>query len=378
MDLDGSDSPAWSPVSPVDRSTSPVPTRGPSRPHYSRQLPMPRPPTMALANAPRFHGDGLDLRTPVFSTPDVIDLTDDDAGPPTAPAPQQTSRLNRYSARPPRFGREIIDVEEEDSQDSSEIQFVSSRPRSRNENPIVRNGRHAQDENEVEFVSENPVSDEQRRLGQLMALLEEPEIRNRARHIRERVVQQREGARAAARRRNDLEFARIIGAARRPTQRRMGLPVGALRGEEQPHMMFTFRAPNLNFRAAAFDMGYEQAEEDPAPAPTYSAPPAAPEGFTRSPQEEEEVLVCPNCEDELCVGSSEQKRQVWLVKGCGHVSSSLVPSHNTLILMNIGLLRRVHGKPTHQEECQGQRQTSTTPHQTLQRVCGRWLREESI
>jgi hypothetical protein len=92
------------------------------------------------------------------------------------------------------------------------------------------------------------------------------------------------------------------------------------------HIHVGFIAPALNFGAVGFDLGFEDghAEAPPPAPPTYNAPAPAPEGFTRCPQEEE-VLLCPNCEDELCTGDSDQKRQVWLVKGCGHVRTIISP-----------------------------------------------------
>lgn len=77
----------------------------------------------------------------------------------------------------------------------------------------------------------------------------------------------------------------------------------------------------MDFGAVAFDMGLN---EPARPAtPKYEAPPPAEKGFTRSPEEDEEV-VCPNCGDELAVSEDETKAQVWVVKGCGHVSSPCV------------------------------------------------------
>ncbi|KAJ4290319.1 hypothetical protein N0V90_010535 [Kalmusia sp. IMI 367209] len=267
---------------------------------------------MAAEAPPRYQGDGYDLRRPVFSS-NVIDLTDDDAG--SSSAPSQAGRSSGRSARPPRFGREIIDVEEEvaprleEPSDSPEIQFVSSRPidltRSPNYTPFDQDG---QDEDEVEFLSANPVSNPippERRIGHLLSILDDPEIRNRAPHLREQ-VERRERARLFSRNNNQVA--------------RMGITqmyTDADRGTNP--RPFRFLAPTLNYGAIGFDMGYEEGADEPAPPPpTYNAPVAAPEGFTRSPQEEE-FLVCPNCDDELCTGDSDQKRQVWLVKACGHV-----------------------------------------------------------
>lgn len=74
---------------------------------------------------------------------------------------------------------------------------------------------------------------------------------------------------------------------------------------------------NMDYLAVGFAMGEM---EPPRPAtPKYEPPPAAEPGFTRSPNENDEV-VCPNCGDELCMGDNDVKQQVWVVKACGHVS----------------------------------------------------------
>jgi hypothetical protein len=49
-----------------------------------------------------------------------------------------------------------------------------------------------------------------------------------------------------------------------------------------------------------------------------SIPPA--EGFTRIAKEDE-IVVCPNCDHELGTGDDPVKRQIWVAKPCGHVSS---------------------------------------------------------
>jgi hypothetical protein len=80
---------------------------------------------------------------------------------------------------------------------------------------------------------------------------------------------------------------------------------------------------NLDFGVAGFDMGFG---EPARPAtPKYEPPPPAEKGFTRSPEEDEEV-VCPNCGDELAVSKDDLKSQVWVVKACGHVSLSCITS----------------------------------------------------
>ena len=72
----------------------------------------------------------------------------------------------------------------------------------------------------------------------------------------------------------------------------------------------------MDYGMVGFDLGLGVVEP---PAPKYEPPPPAEKGFTRSPEEDEEV-VCPNCGDELAVGKDETKQQIWVVKSCGHVS----------------------------------------------------------
>lgn len=74
----------------------------------------------------------------------------------------------------------------------------------------------------------------------------------------------------------------------------------------------------MDYGLVGFDLGFGAAPPRP-PTPKYDPPPPAEKGFTRSPEENEEV-VCPNCGDELALGSGEVKQQVYVVKSCGHVS----------------------------------------------------------
>lgn len=96
----------------------------------------------------------------------------------------------------------------------------------------------------------------------------------------------------------------------------------------------------------------------PEPAtPKYEPPPPAEKGFTRSPEEDEEV-VCPNCGDELAVGKEEMKQQIWVVKGCGHVSDILIVKYTLLSSkanLYSGILWRVcHTHPSNHKQ-EGQR-----------------------
>ena len=82
------------------------------------------------------------------------------------------------------------------------------------------------------------------------------------------------------------------------------------------------RLPMFDYDAVPFHLNGEagpSAAPEP-PVPTYDAPSAPQEGYSRNPAEDE-VAICPNCNEELATGESEFKRQMWVVKGCGHVSS---------------------------------------------------------
>ena len=75
----------------------------------------------------------------------------------------------------------------------------------------------------------------------------------------------------------------------------------------------------MDFRMAGFDLGFDMGDRADTASPPIVPPCAAPEGFTRSPAEGDD-LICPNCEEELCKGDSDLKKQVWIAKACGHVS----------------------------------------------------------
>jgi hypothetical protein len=60
------------------------------------------------------------------------------------------------------------------------------------------------------------------------------------------------------------------------------------------------------------------APETARPRSHYKAPSPAPEGFTRSIQEDD-IAICPNCNEELGTGD-DIKQQIWVAKQCGHVS----------------------------------------------------------
>ncbi|KAF2873639.1 hypothetical protein BDV95DRAFT_349505 [Massariosphaeria phaeospora] len=261
---------------------------------------------MSAGQPRRYVGDGLDYRRPMnhsrsSSQADVIDLTADDAAPSAA---SNNGPMLVRAQRPPRFAREIIDIDEEDSlleaapSDSPEIQFISARrldPPLR-QDPPTRHPHIAEDD--VQFVGETRLPEARRVRNLGMYLFENPVRPHHPAHpfvqdIRARMLEQ--------------------------LQNRQHSPVPPPRGgQRRPHAQIHvgWVAPALDFGSVGFDLGIGGGPVPPPP--TYDAPEAAPEGFTRSVAEND-ALICPHCGDELCTGDSEQKRQVWIVKICGHV-----------------------------------------------------------
>lgn len=332
----------------------------------------------------RFAGDGLDFRRPLSSTSTpidetaVIDLTTDsepirpsfsESGSQT-PIPTSHMRSTR-----PRFPHDIIDLAD-DNDDlystnysppttdptpqppnrSPEIQFLSSRrlpvPQREAGPPYsLYQGRDIEDD-EVEITGET------RRVGvnTLPPFAHRPSTGSRATitstGTRRPGLGVGGGYLTQALHRNGFHFAqRLLG----PETRHPGPPYFQVNRVPTP---LTFNGPGaMDFQTVGFSIGPNDDDEDRENAPpvTYEKPSPAPEGFTRSPKEDE-VLVCPNCGDELCDGESDVKKQVWVLKACGHVSLLL---DNTVVLSVLimlfvsGLLRRMH-IPTRLYETKGQ------------------------
>jgi len=99
----------------------------------------------------------------------------------------------------------------------------------------------------------------------------------------------------------------------------------------QPRAGRAFMPPGImDYGIPGFGLGLGGDVRTREPTPEYHAPPALPEGFTGDPKEDEAV-VCPACGDELALGDSEEKRQVWIVKNCGHVSLAAAVLLHSLI-----------------------------------------------
>ncbi|KAF2468985.1 uncharacterized protein BDR25DRAFT_315908 [Lindgomyces ingoldianus] len=260
---------------------------------------------MASSQPRRYLGDGFDYRRPISlsrndaQTP-LIDLTADDAGPSMSSNAQTAARAQR----PPRFPREIIDLDDDASAqpvappDSPDIQFISARtldPPRRPVPPTLRTNtpNNDGDDDDLEILGVHSVPAERQAAGEYFDQMVD--------HFLENMVQ------GPGLTRFQAEVQRI---------RRPAIPPRAGGARGRPHVHVGFMAPEIDFHVVGFDMGLGGGPAPPPP--TYDAPPAAPNGFTRSPVEGD-VLVCPNCEDELCLGDSDLKKQVWIIKKCGHV-----------------------------------------------------------
>lgn len=85
------------------------------------------------------------------------------------------------------------------------------------------------------------------------------------------------------------------------------------------NLVEAFQRPRLNYEAQGFELlGATHSSPPPRSASPYKAPRAAAEGFARK-VEEDDIVVCPHCGDELGKGDDDLKQQIWVVKQCGHV-----------------------------------------------------------
>ncbi|KAK5122137.1 hypothetical protein LTR85_004383 [Meristemomyces frigidus] len=321
-----------------------------------------------MADGHRYAGDGLDFRRPVMSISNVtsaapvIDLTDDDNSQNTGAEGTATAGSSR-ARRLPRFGRDLIEVaDHEPEPEPTQLPRHSLRPQFAG---LRRPARFRQPtppdmDNELEIVSERALSRPGSRhhtpgLAQRsitpypIDLTNDDDVVITNTRIREGGVNAvRPGTTAGVGTRSmdahDFGMGHIANLLRgqganlggRLVQR-LGALVDAEEDFEEPMRVHSHHhrggiARGLHFAAGppaamnmpgamdfdgvAWDMGLTGGNR-PA-TPKYSPPPDAPEGFTRNPAEDE-VVVCPNCGDELAMGGDDEvKQQVWAVKGCGH------------------------------------------------------------
>ena len=283
-------------------------------------------------NIPSFRRS-VDLRRPIMSqsTQQVIDLTEDRSSPVGAhivPPTLSHTESQRVAQRPPRFDRDIISIDDQEDEavdlreESPEIQFLTSRPRSRSLS-TTRQARHQ---------------------STLRQRRHTPATRSPVR--RPQVSLRITGAPVEAHSHQNAGWFFHPLTAQVSTNTPRSLEDELLEWENFPGGNFDIPA-HLDYRAPAFDLE-QPARRQPQPRlPTYDPPAAAQEGFTRTPKEDD-VLVCPNCDDELGLGDDEVKRQVWVVKACGHVCA--ICSFSLLQLTFVsGLLWRVCEEQVQQE-----------------------------
>ncbi|KAL8930601.1 MAG: hypothetical protein Q9208_000471 [Pyrenodesmia sp. 3 TL-2023] len=286
----------------------------------------------------RFPGDGLDFRRPAATaTPvpatglDVIDLTDDNSAHSVPPPTRPSARANSLSiASQTNSGRrtfpDFIDLDEESTRSQMnsssetpdlellEVRSIRSQPRSATEAHLGQENRHLRANLRPPPSSHNPAADHPFTIGPVGGW---GALRQHAQQGREREQQL---AQQTAR-----QFHQLISSNH-------SNPIAdtLLRHEGRDIIL----PGDLDFVTQGFRMGDAPAtRQAPPPLPTYDAPSPPRAGFTRSPKEDD-ALVCPNCEDELGLGKDDIKRQVWVIKACGHIERAL-SSPNGLTSMAI-------------------------------------------
>ena len=231
---------------------------------------------------------------------DVIDLTEESS--PTGPQSDHATTTSHIptgaSHLAPHSNRTIIDVDEQEDntidlrEPSPEIQFLTSRPRSRSQSVSRRASRGRPG------TAPRPRSP-QRQLQSTVRVSAAPRVPPQAPGRWTHALQ-------------NLQFP-------------VALHHNLARVRHEDDAAFDnipnefFQVPDqLNFLQAAFNYEQPSRPQPPLRTVTYDPPSPAEAGFTRSPAEDD-ILVCPHCNNELGTGEDEEKRQVWVIKSCGHV-----------------------------------------------------------
>ncbi|KAL8860009.1 MAG: hypothetical protein Q9178_003558 [Gyalolechia marmorata] len=269
-------------------------------------------PSTVMPNPPaiRFTGDGLDFRrpaptVPVPNTQDVIDLTDD-YGPEVHRHARTTNRGNTSSvgtqadSSRPTFS-DLIDVDEESTR--ATVDSSSQSP-----DLELLEVRSVRSQNTSDAQPRRPMI-QVRRQSNLRPPSFNPPITVGGWGALRQHAQGHQSNHDTARR-----FHHLLHT-----------------NHPHPHanVLLMHQGPDiilpgdLDFSTQGFQMGDVTTQQPQPIPPTYDAPTAARKGFTRSPKEDD-VLVCPNCEDELGTGIDDSKRQVFVIKACGHVREPLL------------------------------------------------------
>lgn len=330
----------------------------------------------------RYPGDGLDFRRPVMSRPPdtFIDLTADDNNEESARRTQESSRASSRVAaevqparaqRLPRYERDIISIVsdgEEESNNMTSSHFTETHPQygvlrrplrdeqnrtfdtdharsqrhnsprahiprsitphpSNIENPIDLTG---DDDNDIILLDTRPI-------GGVNLHRPDAGIRDlRHLHLPHPLETARRPSMVAERLRRRLGTVLTDDEQRRLEQ--LGLFGNGERGQRglAHHIQGAQNLVSMGFNVVldytrpAFDLGIVGGNRPPSP--KYEPPPKPASGFTRNPAEDE-VVVCPNCGDELATGQSDLKQEIYVIKACGHVSVLFKSSNPTSHLL---------------------------------------------
>lgn len=244
----------------------------------------------------RFPSDGYDFRRPVMSShsppvEEIIDLTNE----PDTPQRLHPSRYRTSSHRPrhraPRFGRnimtDIVDLEEDSNQaynettqgsrGSPEVQFVRATVRS--PAPISPRPIHRNFPDILNYLRYGPPTVPASRIQQSDAF--------------------RQGATRQTRLLNWNNVPNLDPWLMVSDETEGDLPL-------LPTEVLQFPFPGV-----VIHNGSGRSSS------SYKPPTPPPAGFTRSVEEDDEV-VCPNCDRELGIGEDD-RQQIWVSKQCGHV-----------------------------------------------------------
>lgn len=279
----------------------------------------------------------VDLRRPVLGNsrrtsaeaPAVIDLTSDtdevvqatDDFQIRGAASRHVVLNGRGAGRLPRFDRNILDISDDEDTASTRAGAEVIDLSQEDDEVMQEQMQQAPDSPEVEFVSARPLPPHLRQQRQRDRASSSESRRATHRHPTPHHTHFRRDSQGRVELPHIFNFLgnseqtegllQHIRTVDRELQRLNPNAFGMAVPLQQLHV-------DLNWTTVGFDLGHEQERDTTAP-PTYEAPPPAPSGFTRTPAEND-ILVCPNCGDELCEGKTDQKKQVWVVKKCGHVS----------------------------------------------------------
>lgn len=340
-------------------------------------------------------GDGFDYRRPIMSQPgeDVIDLTSDASSPGEQASAAQHMPASRRA--PPFSRRELIPVDSDDDEirlppprqrhrrparePSPDLEFLHSRalpPAARprppasfgSENLSLENINNINFARSTGHMLERAMEGIRGHLGAFMPRAPNP---NPALNPATTGFGTEGGAQAQGQGANQAQNAQVDNALR------TNGTTNGNRHRPQHHNRHVHRFPNgldlelinnpalvndpaldyaglndMDFTTAAFNLGPPPpARAEAPPRPVYEPPPPARPGYTRSFTDPSQIAICANCDEELCRGDNEVKRQVWVTK-CGHVRHpTLIATFRSYTNTATGLLRRLRQAP-HQSHVQ--------------------------